>query len=80
MSETNGNGNRPRASTATIINGGILATMILTMVVGGVMTMVAVTNSVADIRADVRVLQAQMSDVKADVHEVVKAVRDAQRR
>lgn len=58
MAEGNGNGLRPRASAASIINGAILAVMLLG---GGVSSMLYL----GAIRTDIIVLQNQIVDLRA---------------
>ncbi len=76
-------GERPRASVTTLANFIVMVVAVLTLGGGAALTLVSITTAVADIRADVKVLQmqvgdlrAQVTEVRGDVREVVRAVRD----
>ncbi len=71
------NGTRPRASTTSVINLALGVAAVATLLGGGVASVVSITNALAEVRGDVMVLKSQMSDVRSDVHEVVKTLRAA---
>ena len=57
-----------------------MAVALVTLIAGGITVAVNITQSVGDIKSDVKVLQQQMGDVRSDVKEITAAVRRAQTR